>query len=189
MITDLHVAAHFLDPEFHHELQHRNDRQTHAIRTIVEKVLGNDVDVSGVSDELYNYENKRLFYDDQGLWAKASECSARKWWDKEGSRDGVLRRAAMKILGQPSSSGAAERNWSVHSIIKTKRRNRMSHSLLDDLVFMYANIKLKNRLRKSSSIEEFVQWNEEYMEAVPVENPEEEDDDELPIDPYHQDNL
>ncbi|XP_020264283.1 uncharacterized protein LOC109840163 [Asparagus officinalis] len=52
---------------------------------------------------------------------------------------------AMKILGLTTSSSACERNWSTFEMIHTKKRNRLTHKKLHDLVFVKFNAKLKNK--------------------------------------------
>ncbi|XP_054815012.1 uncharacterized protein LOC129315390 [Prosopis cineraria] len=59
----------------------------------------------------------------------------------------------MRILSQTSSSSGCERNWSLFERIHTKRRNRLQHQRLNDLVFTNYNLRLKHRsqLRKNKS--------------------------------------
>ncbi|KZV15563.1 hypothetical protein F511_16633, partial [Dorcoceras hygrometricum] len=52
---------------------------------------------------------------------------------------------AIKILSQTSSSSGCERNFSVFERIHTKKRNRLEHQRLNDLVFVYYNLRLKER--------------------------------------------
>ncbi|KZV55104.1 hypothetical protein F511_07490 [Dorcoceras hygrometricum] len=52
---------------------------------------------------------------------------------------------AIKILSQTSSSSGCERNWSVFERIHTKKRNRLEHQILNDLVFVHYNLRLKER--------------------------------------------
>ncbi|XP_031282661.1 uncharacterized protein LOC116141281 [Pistacia vera] len=63
-----------------------------------------------------------------------------------------LQQFAIKILSQTSTSSGCERNWSVFKRIHTKRRNRLEHQRLNDLVFIHYNLRLKNRMcyKKSS---------------------------------------
>ncbi|XP_028802747.1 uncharacterized protein LOC114757813 [Neltuma alba] len=66
--------------------------------------------------------------------------------------DGFLR-VTMRILSQTSASSGCERNWSLFERIHTKRRNRLEHKRLNDLVFTNYNLRLKHRitLKKSKS--------------------------------------
>ncbi|CAN1729824.1 hypothetical protein LINPERHAP1_LOCUS735 [Linum perenne] len=49
----------------------------------------------------------------------------------------LLQNIAIKLLSQTASSSGCERNWSVFERIHTKRRNRLEHKRLSDLVFVH----------------------------------------------------
>ncbi|MQL76561.1 hypothetical protein Taro_008954 [Colocasia esculenta] len=59
------------------------------------------------------------------------------WWFNFGHTVPTLRKVAVKILSQTSSSSGCERNWSTFALIHTKVRNRLSYRRLDNLVYMY----------------------------------------------------
>ncbi|KAL0219156.1 hypothetical protein P9112_004809 [Eukaryota sp. TZLM1-RC] len=140
--------------------------------------------------EFLDYEYRQGFYCNSLMWNECDKMSPMTWWKIYGSRDGMLRDVAVKVLAQATSSGAAASNWSVHSIIRTKIRNRMSPKLLDDLVFLYANLRLKNQLACVNSSEEILPWDDEYLIAVP--DPDGEDSIvplENFVDPCYYENL
>ncbi|KAK8950974.1 hypothetical protein KSP39_PZI003537 [Platanthera zijinensis] len=62
-----------------------------------------------------------------------------------GSSAPQLQKLAIRILSQPSSSSGCERNWSVFEKIHTKRRNRLEHQRLNDLVYVRYNLNMRNR--------------------------------------------
>ncbi|KAL6494206.1 hypothetical protein OROGR_031006 [Orobanche gracilis] len=51
----------------------------------------------------------------------------------------------MRILSQTSSSSGCECNWSVFDRIHTKKRNKLEHQSLNDLVFVHYNLRLQDR--------------------------------------------
>ncbi|CAN1792647.1 hypothetical protein LINPERHAP1_LOCUS19762 [Linum perenne] len=57
----------------------------------------------------------------------------------------LLQNIAIKLLSQTASSSGCERNWSVFERIHTKRRNRLEHKRLRDLVFVHYNMRLQHR--------------------------------------------
>ncbi|CAN1774427.1 hypothetical protein LINPERHAP1_LOCUS12943 [Linum perenne] len=58
----------------------------------------------------------------------------------------LLQNIAIKLLSQTaSSSSGCERNWSVFERIHTKRRNRLEHKKLSDLVFVHYNMRLQHK--------------------------------------------
>ena len=54
-----------------------------------------------------------------------------------------LCKVAVRILLNPSSSAASERNWSTFSYINEKKRNRLTDERVFKLVYIYSNYKLK----------------------------------------------
>ncbi|KAL0355690.1 UNVERIFIED_CONTAM: hypothetical protein Sradi_4015900 [Sesamum radiatum] len=68
-----------------------------------------------------------------------------EWWKLFGASAPNLQQLAIRILGQTSSSSGCERNWSVFEYIHTKKRNRLEHQRLNDLVYVHYNLKLKDR--------------------------------------------
>ena len=56
-----------------------------------------------------------------------------------------LKKLAIKLLSQTASSSGCERNWSVFERIHTKKRNRLEHEKMNDLVYVHYNLRLKNR--------------------------------------------
>ncbi|KAL0340073.1 UNVERIFIED_CONTAM: hypothetical protein Sradi_4524100 [Sesamum radiatum] len=68
-----------------------------------------------------------------------------EWWKLFGASAPNLQKLAIRILGQTSTSSGCERNWSVFERINTKKRNRLEHQRLNDLVYVHYNLKLKDR--------------------------------------------
>lgn len=65
-------------------------------------------------------------------------------WGYYGHNAPNLQKIAIRLLSQTVSSSGCERNWSVFKRIHTKRRNRLEHQKLSDLVFIHYNLRLKN---------------------------------------------
>ena len=51
----------------------------------------------------------------------------------------ILQKYAIRILSQPCSSSACERHWSAFEAAQTKKRNRLTHEMLDTLVYVRMN--------------------------------------------------
>lgn len=69
-----------------------------------------------------------------------------EWWKLFGADAPNLQKLAIRILSQTASSSGCERNWSVFERIHTKKRNRLEHQRLNDLVYVHYNLRLQNRL-------------------------------------------
>ncbi|KAE9615458.1 putative HAT dimerization domain, ribonuclease H-like domain-containing protein [Lupinus albus] len=57
----------------------------------------------------------------------------------------MVSQLAIKILSQTASSSGCERNWSVFERIHTRKRNKLEHKRLNDLVYVHYNLGLKDR--------------------------------------------
>jgi hypothetical protein len=68
-----------------------------------------------------------------------------EWWKLFGHGAPHLQRVAIRILSQTASSSGCERNWSYFERIHTKKRNRLEHQRLNDLVYVTYNLRLKHR--------------------------------------------
>ncbi|XP_059069017.1 uncharacterized protein LOC131859378 [Cryptomeria japonica] len=84
---------------------------------------------------------------------------------------------AVRILSQPCSSSACERNWSVFEHIHSKKRNRLSQQRLNDLVFVHHNLRLKIR-KAQGTIEEClpIDLDEIYPECELIAADDDDDD-------------
>ncbi|GJN36377.1 hypothetical protein PR202_gb25230 [Eleusine coracana subsp. coracana] len=61
-----------------------------------------------------------------------------------------LQAFAVRVLSQCCSATGCERNWSIFEHILSKRRSRLEHSRLNDLVFVRYNLKLRERIIRKS---------------------------------------
>ncbi|KAL4573869.1 hypothetical protein LXL04_020689 [Taraxacum kok-saghyz] len=57
----------------------------------------------------------------------------------------ILQTLAFKLLGQPTSSSCAERNWSTYAFIHSLKRNKLTPSRAQDLVYIHNNLRLLSR--------------------------------------------
>ncbi|MQL94876.1 hypothetical protein Taro_027538 [Colocasia esculenta] len=126
MSRHLHMAAYYLHPAYHytHELAYEDDL-TAAFTRI------------------------KSFREAIGTFAEPSAIAGRErgegadWWFNFGHTAPTLRKIAVKILSQTSSSSGCERNWSTFALIHTKMRNRLSYRRLDQLVYVHYNMRLR----------------------------------------------
>nr|KYP49050.1 hypothetical protein KK1_029253 [Cajanus cajan] len=79
--------------------------------------------------------------------------AAAQWWRLYGSSTPNLQQLAIKILSLTCSSSGCERNWSVFEQIHTKRRNRLDHKKLHDLVYVKYNQALMRRYNLKDEVD------------------------------------
>ncbi|XP_020233713.1 uncharacterized protein LOC109813860 [Cajanus cajan] len=70
-----------------------------------------------------------------------------------GSDTPYLQQLAIRILSLTCSASGCERNWSVFEQVHTKRRNRLEHKRLHDLVFVKYNQALHQRYNLKDEID------------------------------------
>ncbi|PWA62215.1 bromo adjacent homology (BAH) domain, Zinc finger, RING/FYVE/PHD-type [Artemisia annua] len=61
------------------------------------------------------------------------------------TRQGSYSMVRAHLLGQPSSSSCGERNWSTYAFIHSLRRNKLTTSRAQDLVYIHNNLQLLSR--------------------------------------------
>ncbi|XP_066162194.1 uncharacterized protein [Oryza sativa Japonica Group] len=91
------------------------------------------------------YLNPYYYYPNKQEIESDGSFRAAKWWLNHGTSTPNLRKLAARILSLTCSSSACERNWSVFEQVHTKKRNRLLHERMRDLVCVKFNSKLRNK--------------------------------------------
>ncbi|XP_004499641.1 uncharacterized protein [Cicer arietinum] len=68
-----------------------------------------------------------------------------EWWKTYGAHTPLLQLLAIKVLSLTCSFSGCERNWSIFEYIHSKKRSRLEHKRLEDLIFVKYNQALKER--------------------------------------------
>ncbi|KAL6559543.1 hypothetical protein OROGR_004660 [Orobanche gracilis] len=142
---DLHGAAYWLNPTFQYDPDHSIPNA--AFLGFLKVVQDYYADVPNIVEEITMFrEGVNSFGSPLAKNAlKNKSTSPDEWWKIFGVSAPYLQKLAMRILSQTSSSSDCERNWSVFDRIHTKKRNRLEHQRLNDLVFVHYNLRLQNR--------------------------------------------
>ncbi|GJZ86138.1 hypothetical protein Tco_0657748 [Tanacetum coccineum] len=132
---------------------------THCLNLVLKDVSELDNVFSDLDEKHYSGDeltdlNKAIgmFRDSKGNFGRISAVQGRtkhrpdEWWRMFGGDCPILQNFAIRILSQTASSSGCERNWSVFERIHTKRRNRLEHQRLNDLVYVHYNLRLQHRL-------------------------------------------
>jgi hypothetical protein len=86
--------------------------------------------------------------------------SAQSWWSNYGQDAPLLMNLAMKLLNQPASSSCCERNWSTYSFIHSVKRNALTPTRAEDLVFVHSNMRHLSRRTEACKKGETRMWEE-----------------------------
>ncbi|RVW45035.1 hypothetical protein CK203_067440 [Vitis vinifera] len=148
----IHSAAYWLNPCFQYDEENFCNKPN---------VIGGVMDVIDqkvLKGKLETMNEMKLFRDRLGSFGRELAYSSREvlqsdeWWRLHGYSAPHLQKLAILILSQTASSSGCERNWSVFERIHTKRRNRLEHQRLNDLVYVHYNLRLKNRFYNKKRI-------------------------------------
>ena len=71
----------------------------------------------------------------------------------------MLQKVAGKVLSRVASACSCERNWSTFEFLHSKKRNRLEPSRANDLVYVFSNLRLINRVRSVEYDEEYPEWD------------------------------
>ncbi|KAI3971424.1 hypothetical protein MKW92_029203, partial [Papaver armeniacum] len=94
------------------------------------------------------------------------------WWELNGGSVPILRKVDIRLLSQPCSASACERNWNAYDAAQTKKRNRLTPQMLEDLVYIRVNsLMLKNSVnfelkdRDPINLENLAEWDTELVDG------------------------
>ncbi|XP_010468542.1 PREDICTED: uncharacterized protein LOC104748632 [Camelina sativa] len=148
---DLHDAAYYLNPAFMYDQTSFYEKP--EVMSGLMSLIGKQTEDSKTKlvQELRSYrEREGSFSPDMALTcSKTSQPD--EWWRYFGYDAPHLQKLAIRILSQTASSSGCERNWSVIEWIHTKKRNRLEHQRLNDLVFVHYNLRLQQRSKRKRS--------------------------------------
>src|SRR3954468_23898569 len=141
------MTAYMLDPQFLEESKTNGIESTGyaEFTTFVNKRFNQEEAVE-LFAELVNFRNKSSPYDNEIIWKSANILNSSLWWQSWATSK--LQQLAIKILSIPTSSAAAERNFSTFGFIHNKIRNRLKNDHVKKLVYIYGNLKMYNGFLK-----------------------------------------
>ncbi|KAH7681554.1 Ribonuclease H-like protein [Dioscorea alata] len=140
----LHAAGHYLNPEFFYgnpKIEF-DEEVTNGLYKCIERLIPN----THIQDEIMN--ELSLYKRAEGQFGNPMAIRARNTKSPcnfFGNSTPNLQQLAIKILSLTCSVVGCERNWSVFENIHTKKRNRLEHQRLRNLVFVKYNQRLKAR--------------------------------------------
>jgi hypothetical protein len=161
MDSPMHGAGYCLDPEFLTDdglgAGNTEDACVTQLFTMIKKLLPEEEQQAARQSYQSFRAGEGKFGSDEAL--EDAPCTpAHLWWDLFGTEHPALRKVAVLILSQVSSACSCERAWSAYDFIHNKRRNRLSPARARDVVYVFTNGRL---VEKMDGEETFVGWEEE----------------------------
>jgi hypothetical protein len=88
------------------------------------------------------------------LWASVKHSSPISWWKSNFMHKfPIVVELACRVLSIPTSSAAAERNWSNFGFIHSKLRARLNNDRVKKLVALYQNLRIQKEISEDSWFE------------------------------------
>ncbi|PWA47285.1 HAT dimerization domain, Ribonuclease H-like domain protein [Artemisia annua] len=109
------------------------------------RLFPNDDEHRRVLDEYAMFSIKSRFFSDLTSISMMGTMEPKSWWVNFGAQTPFLQTLAFRLLGQPSSSSCVVRNWSTYAFIQSLRRNKLTTSRAQDLVYIHNNLRLLSR--------------------------------------------
>ncbi|XP_066365342.1 uncharacterized protein [Miscanthus floridulus] len=184
MDQPLYGAALYLNPNKYFDLK-TDDVMAGKLRSAFTEVLSKmvpDQDLQNkIDDQALEYVDLRGSFSNKIAINNIKTKSPIEWWRSYGGKAVELQRFAKCVVGLCASALGCERCWSTFESIHTKKRNRLEHKRLNDLVYVQYNRKMAVRFQKRHKkgagnfdplcLEDF-DWNNECVDvdAEPVHN-------------------
>ncbi|CAM8937151.1 unnamed protein product [Rhodiola kirilowii] len=181
MEVDLYGAALFLNPGKFFTIKENDYTYSSRLRikfnNVLERMIVDTDLVMKISDQADQYENSRNSFGKILPTMSREKKSPLDWWGAFGGDTIELGLFAKRIVGLCCSSSGCERNWSTFEFMHTKKRNRLEHKRLNDLVYVQYNRKIATRFQKRREdnknfnplvLEDF-QWDNEWVNGDVVD--------------------
>jgi Protein of unknown function (DUF 659)/hAT family C-terminal dimerisation region len=133
------MAAYMLDPRFLEESKDIEATGYNEFTAFTNKRYNQEKSVE-LFVELVKFRQKTSPYDNETIWMSSSNLNPFVWWQSWPNSE--LQQLAIKILLIPTSSAAAERNFSTFGFIHNKIRNRLHNDRVKKLVYIYGNLRI-----------------------------------------------
>ena len=130
---------------------------------------GDEEQAAGVYKELLDCWNRTGVFQNNIRWASfVNYRDPADWWRLQDCTQ-HLKDLAIYALSINPTTGAAERNWSVHGFLHNKSRNRLSNPRVEKLVYLFQNLRVRDQI---------LTHNTEYFDTLEVNAADLEDDDD-----------
>ncbi|XP_061341822.1 uncharacterized protein LOC133288137 [Gastrolobium bilobum] len=145
---NLHAAGYWLNPGCHFNIDEfeKYELTTSGLLDVIERYsFGNSELQAKLTNEMRIFKAAEGDFGRQSALRERNTMMPDKWWECYGFGAPNLRKLAIHILSQTCSASGCERNWSIFEQIHSKKRNRLHHKKLNDLVYFCCNLNLQTR--------------------------------------------
>ncbi|KAG4912624.1 hypothetical protein JHK86_053057 [Glycine max] len=143
----LHAAGYYLNPKFFYTNPNidSDNEVVDGLYKCIDKLSEDDDFVVEVHKQLLVYKRAGERFGMTATMKARTEISPAEWWKLYGGKTPHLQTIAIKVLSLTCSSSGCECNWSTFEHIHSKKRSRLEHQKLQDLVYVKYNQALLDR--------------------------------------------
>ncbi|KAL2342313.1 hypothetical protein Fmac_003598 [Flemingia macrophylla] len=123
-----------------------DDEVVDGLFKCIEKLSENDDIVDKIHSQLGTYKRAGGRFDIPPTMRARTKMAPAEWWKMYGGHTPQLQIIAIKVLSLTCNSSGCERNWSTFEHIHSKKRSKLEHQKLQDLVFIKYNQALNLRM-------------------------------------------
>nr|XP_023900900.1 uncharacterized protein LOC112012749 [Quercus suber] len=144
--SPLHAAGCFLNPAiyFRPSFKRKNEVQRGLLSTLMRLIPDPDIQ-DKISSQLDEYKKSIGDFGTSLAIRQRERLNPVSWWEQFGLGAPDLQSFAIRVLSQCCSATGCERNWSTFEYVHSKKRNRLEHKRVNDLVFVHYNLRLRER--------------------------------------------
>uniref|UniRef100_A0A6N2MJA2 DUF659 domain-containing protein n=1 Tax=Salix viminalis TaxID=40686 RepID=A0A6N2MJA2_SALVM len=143
--SPLHAAGCFLNPGIYFRLLFKTKGVTRGLLTTIMRLVPDCDTQDNIIAQIEEYKRATGLFGVTVAIRNREKLNPVSWWEQFGIDTLELQKFAVRVLSQCCSATGCERNWSVFEFIHSKKRNRLEHKRLNDLVFVRYNLKIKQR--------------------------------------------
>lgn len=163
----IHRAAYALDPEHQAHRWNTDTWIIDGLEDVIARYYGEDMEaIAAASRQLEAYRTRKGRVGCPACVANMKLMSSWSWWSKYGGHVPQLQAVAMEILSLVSGACSCERTWSAYEFIHSKKRNKLSSSKAEELVYVFSNLRLLRKLTTANYTEVFYQWQNDKSVAI-----------------------
>ncbi|KAM0036331.1 putative HAT dimerization domain, ribonuclease H-like superfamily [Helianthus debilis subsp. tardiflorus] len=132
----LHAAGYYLNPEFYcyNETIESDKEVTVGLHDCINRLVPEKAKQDLIMAELIQWINQEGFFGLESAKRQHGKIAPAEWWKLYGKGTPNLQQLAIRVLSLTCSASGCERNWSTFEHIHSKKRNRLEHKKLHDLV-------------------------------------------------------
>ncbi|XP_075633518.1 uncharacterized protein LOC142605977 [Castanea sativa] len=180
--SPLHAAGCYLNPGIFFRPSFKKQKEiTKSLLSTITRLVPDPDEQDSLSSQIEAYKKALGDFGMPMAIRQREKLNPVAWWEQFGNDTPELQKLAIRVLSQCCSATGCERTWSTFEFIHSKRRNRLEHKRLNDLVFVCYNLLLRER-RTKDYLDPISLDNIDLMDDWVVEDSEfllltEEDDD------------